>query len=299
MTVRHLLDIDDLTAPELGSILTLAAENVRPQILTGQSVALIFDKPSSRTRHSSEAAINQLGGHPVTCRGDELGIDTRETAEDVARTLSCYHAAIGARVFQHSLLERMAKVAAVPVINLLSDDSHPCQALADILTLQQRWGTLAGRSVAWVGDFSNVARSLSMAVVLSGGVMRVATPPGYGPTESDLDRVKVLGRPLEVTTRPEGAVDGADAVVTDVWTSMGQESDAETRRRAFEGFTVTTQLMQAAQADAVFLHCLPAHRGEEVAADVVDGPRSLVWPEAENRMHAMRGLLRWLMGEGA
>jgi ornithine carbamoyltransferase len=292
---RHLLDIDDLTAEDLGRILALAADPERPQVLTGQSVALLFEKPSARTRHSSEAAVNQLGGHPVSVRGDEVGIDVRETAEDVARTLACYHSVIGARVFDHGRLERMAKVSQVPVVNLLSDRSHPCQALADVLTLQQEWGTLAGRSVAWVGDFSNVARSLALAVGLAGATMRAACPEGFGPSDGDREAVGRLGREREVTTDPVAAVDGVDAVVTDVWTSMGQEDEREARLAAFAGYTVTSELLAKAQPDAVFLHCLPAHRGEEVAGEVIDGPRSRVWPEAENRMHAMRGLLRWLV----
>ena len=297
MSPRHLLEIDDLSQEELVDVLRLAADPELPQVLSGMGVALIFEKPSARTRHSSEVAIIQLGGHPVTARGDELGIDTRESAEDVARTLSCYHAAIGARVFEHRRLERLAAAASVPVINLLSDDGHPCQAVADLLTLHQHLGPLKDRSVAWVGDFNNVARSLALGCALVGMTLRVATPPGYGPTDPDLDRIAAVGGSdaVVVVEKPAEAVDGADAVLTDVWTSMGQEADAEQRRRAFEGFTVNAELLEAAAPEAVFLHCLPAHRGEEVEAGVVDGPRSLVWQQAANRMHAMRGILRWLL----
>lgn len=300
MSPRHLLEIDDLTADELAEVLRLAADHEMPQVLSGMGVALIFEKPSARTRHSSEVAVIQLGGHPVTARGDELGIDTREPAEDIARTLSCYHAAIGARVFDHRLLERMASASSIPVINLLSDSGHPCQAVADLLTLQDRLGPLQGRTVTWVGDFNNVARSLALASALVGLNLRVASPPGYGPSDEDIDRVAAvtLHGSLAVVDRPADAVDWADAVMTDVWTSMGQEADAEVRRRAFEGFSVTPALLEAAAPDAVFMHCLPAHRGEEVDAAVVDGPQSLVWQQAANRMHAMRGVLRFLVEEG-
>ena len=297
MSPRHLLEIDDLTADELVEVLRLAADPELPQVLAGRGVALIFEKPSARTRHSSEVAVIQLGGHPVTARGDELGIDTREPAEDIARTLACYHAAIGARVFEHRLLERLAGVSSVPVINLLSDSGHPCQAVADLLTLQQQFGALQGRTVAWVGDFNNVARSLALAAALVGLNLRVACPPGYGPADEDVDRIAAvtLHGSFLALDKPAEAVDGADAIITDVWTSMGQESDAEQRRRAFEGFTVTPALLEAAAPEAVFLHCLPAHRGEEVDAAVVDGPQSLVWLQAANRMHAMRGVLRFLI----
>ena len=295
--VRHLLEVDDLTADELAAVLDLSEKPVPPGLLAGRAVGLLFEKPSLRTRHSTEVAVVQLGGHPVSAAAGEVGLDVREPVEDVARTLSLYHAAIGARVFAHSTVVRLAAAASVPVINLLSDDSHPCQALADLLTLRQRWGGLAGRHLAWVGDYTNVARSLALGAALSGVEVRVATPPGYGPTPLDLDRLAARGcRPL-VTSRPEEAVEGADAVVTDVWASMGLEHEAAQRRRAFEGFTVDEPLMARAAAGALFLHCLPAHRGQEVSAGVLEGEASVVWPEAENRLHTQRGLLVWLLGE--
>jgi ornithine carbamoyltransferase len=234
----------------------------------------------------------------VTLRGDEVGFDVRETAEDVGRTLACYHAAIGARVYEHDKLARMAAAVDVPVVNLLSDEAHPMQALADLLTLRQRFGALAGRTVAWVGDYTNVARSLSIGAAMCGMEVRLASPNGYGPTPVDVDHLAAFGARPTVTSRPEEAAAGADAVVTDVWTSMGQEDEAAARRKAFEGFTVDAAVMGRAAPDGVFLHCLPAHRGEEASADVVDGPRSLVWAEAANRMHVARGLLLWLF-EGA
>ncbi|HEX2040854.1 MAG TPA: ornithine carbamoyltransferase [Acidimicrobiales bacterium] len=283
MTVRHLLDVDDLSTDELAEILRLAELPHPPQVLAGRGVALFFEKPSLRTRDATEMAVVQLGGHPVTHRADEVDIDVREPAGDVARVLSGYHALIAARVFEHAKLERMAAAASVPVVNLLSDEAHPLQALADLLTLQQRWGSFAGRTVAYVGDANNVCRSLVKACALAGLDIRVATPPEYQAPD------------IEALHRPEEAVKDADAVYTDVWASMGQEAEAVARHRAFEGFTVDRRLMAEAADDAVFLHCLPAHRGEEVAAEVVDGPHSVVWHQAHNRMHAARGLFLFLL----
>jgi len=292
---RHLLEVDDLTPDELATVLDLAEDPQPEPVLAGKGMALVFQKPSARTRNSMEMAVVQLGGHPVSVRGDEVGIDTRETAEDVARTLACYHAAIGARVFSHGVLERMAAVSPVPVVNLLSDEAHPLQALADLLTLRQAWGGFKGRALAYVGDGNNVCRSLGLAGALAGLEIRVATPPAYGVPPQHADRLKALGAEVVETSRAAEAVDGADAVYTDVWASMGQEAEAAARRRAFEGFAVDERLMGAAAPGALFLHCLPAHRGEEVAAAVVDGPASRVWEQAANRMHAARGLLRLLV----
>ncbi|MGI8938505.1 MAG: ornithine carbamoyltransferase [Iamia sp.] len=295
MTPRHLLDVDDLDAAELAQVLTLAQDHGLRRSMEGQGAALLFEKPSGRTRHSTEMAVVQLGGHPIYVRPEEVGIDERETAEDVARTLSQFHAALCARVFDHTVLERMAAAASVPVVNLLSDQAHPLQAVADLLTLLEDGG-LDGRTVAWVGDFSNVARSLALAGALSGMGMRVAAPDGYGPTEDDRDRVAALGGTLEVTDEPTDAVRGADAVSTDTWYSMGQEVEAAARRPVFTPYRVDAALMARAAPDAVFLHCLPAHRGEEVTDEVLDGPSSRVWPQAANRLHAARGALAWLLG---
>ena len=293
---RSFLEIDDLSREELVAVLDASERPDPPAVLAGRGVALIFEKPSNRTRNATEMAVVQLGGHPVAIGGDDVGIDVRETAEDVGRTLACYHAAIGARVYEHAKLTRMAAVVDVPVVNLLSDDAHPMQALSDLLTLRQHLGALAGRSIAWVGDYTNVARSLAIGAAMLGMEVRIAAPHGYGPDPLDVDRLAGLGTVPVVVTRPAEAVAGADAVVTDVWTSMGHEAEASARRQAFEGFTVDAALMDLAAPTGVFLHCLPAHRGEEVAADVVDGPRSLVWQEAANRMHVARGLLLWLFG---
>jgi len=295
--VRHFLEIDELSASELTEVLDLAELTSPPVVLAGRGVALVFEKPSLRTRNATEMAVVQLGGHPVSLRAEEVDLDGREPASDAARVLSRYHAAIGARVFRHELLERMAAAATVPVVNLLSDQAHPCQALADLLTLRQHWDNLAGRTIAWVGDANNVCRSLVLGAALVGASVRIASPAGYGLDAATRERVAGLGGSLVATTDPNEAVAGADAVATDVWASMGQEADVESRRRAFAGFTVDEKLMSRADSDAVFLHCLPAHRGEEVAAAVVDGQASLVWRQAENRMHAMRGLLLFVLAD--
>jgi ornithine carbamoyltransferase len=294
VTVRHFLEVDDLGADELTEVLKLASEPAAPQVLAGRGVALYFEKPSNRTRNSMEIAVVQLGGHPVYIRDEEVGIDTRETAEDVIRTLACYHAVVCARVFDHAVLERMAAVSPVPVVNLLSDEAHPMQALADLLTLYQEYGSLEGRSVAFVGDANNVFRSFALGCARAGAEVRLACPPGYAPDPATLDRIRLAGAEPLVTHRAEEAVTRADVVYTDVWASMGQEEEAETRRQAFEGFTVDAALVDNLNRAGVVLHCLPAHRGEEIAADVLEGERSRVWRQAANRMHVARGLLIWL-----
>jgi ornithine carbamoyltransferase len=294
---RHVLEIDDLTAVEVAQILDLADDLTRPALLAGQTVGLYFEKPSLRTRHSCETAVVQLAGHPVTFRADEVGGGSREPIGDIARVLSGYHAVLGARVFDHRMLEQLAVASSIPVVNLLSDSGHPCQSLADLLTMRRAWGDLTGRTIAWIGDFNNVARSLALGAALSGMRLRVAAPHGYGPSDADIDRLVAAGLadPPVITDRPAEAAEGADAVHTDVWASMGQEDEADERHRAFEGFQVDDALMAAAPDHAIFMHCLPAHRGEEVATSVVDGPQSRVFPQAHNRLHAFRGLLRFLL----
>jgi ornithine carbamoyltransferase len=295
--MRHVLDIDDLSADELADILDLAEVADPVPVLARKGAALIFEKPSNRTRNATEMAVVALGGHPISIGGAEIGLDRREPAEDVIRVLARYHAVVGARVADHRVLERMAAVNAVPVVNLLSDVAHPCQALADLLTLRQHWGSLGGRTIAWVGDGNNVLRSLALGAALSGVDVRIACPPGHGPDPVVIDGARARGIDVMVSTDPAEAVKGADAVCTDVWISMGQEAESAARLDAFAGYRVDAPLMEAAQPGAVFLHCLPAHRGLEVDAEVIDGPASLVWEQAGNRMHAARGLLLWLMGE--
>ena len=297
--VRHLLDVDDLSPAELATILDLAEDPDPPRVLAGRGVALIFEKPSNRTRNAAEMAVTALGGHPVSIRGEEVGIGVRETPEDVARVLARYHAVLGARVDDHRTLEAMAATGVAPVLNLLSDRAHPTQALADLLTLRQLWGGLAGRRVAWVGDGNNVARSFLLAAAMSGMEVSLGSPPGYRLDPVVLDAARALGARVVEADRPEEAVAGADAVATDVWVSMGQEDEAAARLDAFAGYQVDAELMRGAAEGAVFLHCLPAHRGAEVAAEVIDGPSSLVWEQAGNRMHALRGLLVWVLAGGA
>jgi len=315
---RHFLDLDDLSCAELEAVLRRAeapAANLEPVL-----AALVFEKPSARTRNSTEMAVVALGGHPVYIQGVEVGIDERETAEDVARTLACYHAVVCARVFDHGVLHRMAGaidaavagaaatdaagpddgigVKSSPVVNLLSDAAHPCQALADLLTLRQVFGPLEGRSLAYVGDANNVWRSLAKAAAMVGMRLRTACPEGYGPEADDLAALAALGLDIEVTDDPVEAATGADALYSDVWTSMGQEEEAERRRLAFAGFAIDDTLLSAAAPGAVVLHCLPAHRGEEITAEVFEGAHSVVWRQAANRLHAMRGLLSWLLSPG-
>ena len=278
--MKHLLSIRDLTASDLETILTLS-EQATQRVLQDKGVALYFEKPSARTRNSMELATAQLGGHPVYLQPAELGIGSRESVADVTHTLACYHAIIAARVFDHELLEQMATVNAAPVLNMLSATDHPLQALADLLTIKQLLGRLEGARVAFIGEGNNVSRSLAEACALAGAELVIASPPGHGFEDSVID--------------PEKAVEGADIVYTDVWVSMGGE-DSDERREAFEPYQVDEALMARAP-NAWFMHCLPARRGEEVTAPVIDGPRSAVWRQAENRMHSARGAMLWLLGK--
>lgn len=296
---RALLDVADLSVEELRQVIALAAQPIedlgRP--LAGQGAALIFEKPSNRTRHSTEMAVVQLGGHPVYTRGEEIGFDVREPVEDVARILSGYHGVLMARVYQHSTLERLHAAASVPVVNLLSDWSHPLQAVADVLAMQQDHGSLNGLTVAWVGDANNVAHSLAQACVMLGAHLRMACPRGFEPSVS---RVQSWGDTgpgtVMVTHDPLEAVTGAKAVHTDTWVSMGQETEKQERQTAFAGFCVTGELMAHAHEDATFYHCLPAYRGMEVAASVIDGPRSRVIAQGHRRLDSARAVLAFLMG---
>lgn len=296
---RHFLEIDDLDTQELELVLALAGHAALPPAFAGRGAALLFEKPSARTRNATEMAVVQLGGHPVTIRADEVGLDERESVEDVTRTLACFHALVAARVFAHGTLERMTLVSPVPVVNLLSDIAHPMQALADLLTLQQEFGSLAGRTLAWVGDTNNVCRSLTIGASMLGMTVRVAPPPDYEFTAEELDRLALAGAAPELCARPEDAVAGADAVSTDTWVSMGFENEAGERHHDFEGYTVDDRLMGLAAPHAVFLHCLPAHRGEEATTSVLDGPQSRIWRQAENRMHTARALLWFLVASAS
>ena len=292
---RHLMEIDDLSPDELLRVLDLSVAPDRPPLLAGRTVGLVFEKPSMRTRNAMEVAVAQLGGHPVTMQAAEVGLDQREPATDVAVVLSRYHALLGARVYDDVTVRAMATVSSVPVVNLLSDRAHPCQALADLLTLRSAWGSFRGRTLTWVGDGNNVCRSLALGAASLGVGVRLGSPGGYGLSPADLDRIRQFGVPVETFDDPADAIRGSDAVCTDVWSSMGHEAEADVRRGAFNGWTVTAPLMALAAPGAPFLHCLPAHRGEEVTSEVIDGPRSAAWDQAENRLHTARGLLLFLL----
>ena len=280
--MKHLLAIRDLSAADLRNILEMS-QSPAPRVLQDKGVALYFEKPSARTRNSMEMAAAQLGGHPVYLQPAELGIGTRESVEDVTHTLACYHAIIAARVFDHGLLEQMAAVNAAPVLNMLSATDHPLQALADLLTIHQLLGRIAGVRVAFIGEAHNVARSLAEGCATLGAEFVIASPEGYGFAGEDIRQV----------IDPAEAVEGADIVYTDVWVSMGDEHSAE-KLAAFAPYQIDEALMSHAP-DARFLHCLPAHRGEEVTTPVIDGPRSAVWKQAENRMHTARGAMLWML----
>ncbi len=295
--MRHFLDITDLSRGELESVLSRAAMPIgelgRP--LDGRGAALIFEKPSNRTRQSMEMAVAQLGGHPVYTRGEEVGFDVREPVEDVTKIMAGYHALLAARVFEHAVVVRMAALNVVPIVNMLSEWSHPLQGLADALTMQQCLGPLAGKTVAYVGDYNNVARSLAEVSVILGAHVRLGCPTGFDAAEAELERIGLLGAgSVMQVPRAIDAVVGADAVHTDTWTSMGQEAEKAERVRVFESFQVDDQVMNAAPG-ALFFHCLPAYRGYEVAASVIDGPQSRVIEQGHNRLHAARGVLSWLI----
>lgn len=300
MSGKSLLELDDLDAGALARILERAEKwkadpSAIVRVLEGRGVALAFEKPSARTRASTEMAVVSLGGHPITMRAEEIGIGVRESAADIACTLASYCACIGARVFDHAVLVEMASAVDIPVVNLLSDEAHPLQAIADLLTLRERMGALEGRRIAYVGDGNNVVASLAFGAALTGLELVVASPPGYELDPEVVARARNLGGQVELVTDPHEAVPGADAVYTDVWASMGQEAEAAVRRVAFAAYRVDGALMAAAGPDAIFMHCLPAHRGEEVTADVLDGPSSVVWEQAANRLHAARSAMAELV----
>jgi len=287
----NLVDIDDLTTAQVGAVLDRAADlkaGGDPRPLAGQSLAMIFEKPSTRTRVSFETGMTQLGGHAVFLGPEDIHLGHGEPIRDTARAVSRYAEFIMARVFDHADVERLAEYATVPVINGLTDDAHPCQTLADLLTIRERVGFDA--SVAWVGDGNNVCQSFVLGAAMVGLDLTVATPEGYGIDESVYERAGELGGPPERTHDPAAAVEGADVVYTDVWVSMGQEDEREEKLRAFEGFQVTMDLL----GDRPLMHCLPAHRGEEVTDAALESDNAVVWDQAENRLHAQKGLLAWL-----
>ncbi len=296
---RHFLDIIDLDAGELDQVLHLSVSPIASlgAPLQGLGAALIFEKPSNRTRQSTEMAVVQLGGHPIYTRGEEVGFDVRESVEDIARIMSGYHGVLAARVFDHSIVVRLAAAAGVPVVNMLSDHSHPLQGLADTLTMRNALGEVHGATVAYVGDYNNVARSLAEASIMLGMHVRLGCPDGFQASVHELARLDSLGTgTVDQSADPAVAVSGAQVVHTDTWTSMGQEAEKAERKEVFGRYQVNGALMARAAGDAWFMHCLPAYRGLEVSADVIDGPRSLVIQQGHNRMHTARGVLAFLMG---
>jgi ornithine carbamoyltransferase len=303
MTKRDFLSVDALDPRELGALLdratALKADRAASRVLAGRSVAMIFEKASTRTRVSFEVGIRELGGHPVVLPSSEIQLGRGETIEDTGRVLSRYVDAIVVRTFEQTRLERLARSATVPVVNALSDYEHPCQALADLMTVRERLGRLAGVVLAYVGDGNNVAHSLLLAGAKAGMHVRVATPAGYEPIPQIVKRAEGIasesGGSISVTTEARDAVAGADAVYTDVWASMGQEAEAPERRLIFAPYQVNASLLSGAAGNAILLHCLPAHRGEEVTDEVIDGERSAVWDQAENRLHTQKALLELLL----
>jgi len=305
---RDFLAVTDLTRDEILRLFDLAgrmkAGSYRDTPLAGKTLAMIFAKSSTRTRVSFEVGTYQLGGQALFLSSRDIQIGRGEPIPDTARVLSRYVDGIMIRTFDHAEVEELARHASIPVINGLTDLSHPCQVLADLFTVREALGTWEGKRIAWVGDGNNMANSWIEAAQVLGFELRLACPEGYEPNRAIFERAKAAGGAggagggacLSITEAPEDAVEGAHVVNTDVWASMGQEEEAESRRNAFRGYTVNPDLMKLADPKAIFLHCLPAHRGEEVSADVIEGPQSRVWDQAENRLHVQKALLATLMG---
>lgn len=301
MKGKDLLSIGDLAPDDVWRIIDRAIELKRQgasPILAGKSLALLFEKPSLRTRVSFDIAMHQMGGHSVYISQSEVGLGTRESISDVARTLSRYVNIIAARTFAHATIESLAEHATIPVINALSDREHPCQALGDLLTIYEKKAKLEGLTFAFIGDGNNVASSLLLASALAGANFRIASPKGYEIS----DEIESLGRRLArsnaqilLVEQPQAAVAGADVVYTDVWTSMGQEAEAKKRRVAFAGYQVTAELLSQAAKDAILMHPLPAHHDEEIAPGLIDSPQSVVFDQAENRLHVQKAILAELL----
>jgi len=300
---KDLLSVSDLSSEDISSLISDAVDMKAGgwvSVLSGKTLALMFEKPSLRTRVSFEVAMRQLGGEAIYLSPAEVGLGERESVSDVARVLSRYVDAIAARTFSHQTLEVLANYSAVPVINALSDWEHPCQALADLFTIYEKKGELNGLTLAFVGDGNNVAHSLLLAASLTGMNFRIASPPGYRVQERILHLAQgyALDSGAEIfgTEEPRLAVSGADVVYTDVWTSMGQEAEADRRRQTFASYQVNSELLSLAKEDAILMHPLPAHRGEEVAEGILDSPPSVVFDQAENRLHLQKALLAWMLG---
>jgi ornithine carbamoyltransferase len=303
--VRHFLDLTAVSSVELRGILDGAAkiktawrkgQLSRSRPLLGKTLAMIFDRPSTRTRVSFDIGMRQLGGETIMLTGAEMQIGRGETIADTARVLSRYVDAIMIRILDHGDLTELAEYATVPVINGLTKRSHPCQAIADVMTFEEHRGPIKGRTVAWSGDSNNVLASWIHAAQRFDFAINVATPPELAPPPRLVEWAKQNGARLNMTSDPFAAVDGADAIISDCWVSMGDEEEARHRHNLLQPFQVNARLMAAANKDAIFMHCLPAHRGEEVTDEIIDGPQSVVFDEAENRLHAQKGILAWCLG---
>ncbi len=303
--VRHFLDIADLDAATLRSIVddSVRLKKVRrtpaaPKPLAGRTLAMIFDKQSTRTRVSFDVAMRELGGEPIMLTGKEMQLSREETVADTARVLSRYVDAIMIRILDHELVKDLAANATIPVINGLTRLSHPCQVMADVMTFEEKKGPIAGHTVAWMGDANNVLASWVHAAARFDFRLNVATPPELAPSPALLAWAKANRAAMSTTNDPDAAAEGADCVVTDTWVSMGDD-ERERRHNLLKPYQVNGRLMAAAKPDAIFMHCLPAHRGEEVTDEVIDGPASVVFDEAENRLHAQKGILAWCLGGNA
>ena len=301
---RHFISLDALTAEQFRQLLSVAtylkARRAPSTVLDGKTLAMIFEKPSLRTWLSFEQAMIELGGNAIYIRGEEVGLGTREPVKDAARVLGRYVHAVMARVFKHACIAELAAHSPVPVINGLSDTTHPCQALADFLTIREHCGRIDGLTVVFIGDANNVCRSLAHACILAGSRLVLACPPAYAFTAADIAGFGGhWGRSVIQVHDPKTAVAGADVLATDVWTSMGQEAEKEQRLRDFQGFQINDGLLAATGGRAKVLHCLPAHRGEEITDAVMEGPNSLIFDQAENRLHAQKAVLRLLLAKDA
>lgn len=299
MTKRDFLAVSDLGASELAALLDLAGQmkrgDYRDRPLMGKSLAMVFAKSSTRTRVSFEVGASQLGGQPLFLSSRDIQLGRGEPIADTARVLSRYVHGIMIRTFAHAEAEELAQHATVPVINGLTDLLHPCQVLADLMTIREVLGGWRDKRIAWIGDGNNMANAWLDAAAVLGLELALACPEGYEPDRAMFERAQAAAE-VTLTEEPAEAAEGAHVINTDVWASMGQEEEAEARRLAFQGYVVDADLMSRAASDAIVLHCLPAHRGEEIAADVIDGPQSRVWDQAENRLHAQKALLALLMG---
>jgi ornithine carbamoyltransferase len=301
---RDFVAIADFTPQEIERILDTAVRLKaygRPELLTGRTLAMIFEKPSLRTRVSFQVAMTDLGGHAIYLSQEEVGLGVREPVKDVARVLSRYADVIAARTYAHATVLELAEHASVPVINALSDEEHPCQALADLLTIRERFGGVKGVSIGYVGDGNNVARSLLLSAAMLGARITMATPPGYEPPGDLLEAAAGYahrsGGKVQIVRAPAEAAAGADVVYTDVWTSMGQDNERNRRQRDFAGYQVSLDLMHHAAPHAVIMHDLPAHRGEEILDEAIESPQAVIFDQAENRLHAQRALLALLLAD--